>query len=1575
MHTSHTIVASVMSETWEVASGSELISPFQPSTITLPIPISIENSTYTLTVRGFSPSKSLLFQHIVPLQFTPYFLSVTVQTSRPIYRSGQEVKFRIVILQTDLLPYHDDLDVFVLDPDGIIMRRWISIFTNNGVSSLSFTLPNLAKDGTWKIRTSIQDQLDEHMFQVQTYFTPLFEVFVELPKYTSDTETSVSATVYAMFATQKYVRGKGVLVWSTRKYDATRNNWNTYNGTSTQEYKEILRIEKFITESKNTFTLVFSELPEPVTPGLEVRLDVTVTELLSGETMCGYSTSRVAHSQVHVEFLSRRPLYYHEGKPLQGHMSVSYVGGQSLSPDILVDSQLKINLLLDGVTQDKQSILVKREHVYGENEDFMEQLKDNARWELFVEKGLVFYDFSLPASHPHSISVQATFTLLPSSEPVTVERPVFQYSSRRDSNQGRTQRENQRSFKKDITTKGGSIGDLNQGRKRREEFVNETRNGSIVVWTNPGEDIQVEDYVVFHVKTENVPDGFTSLVLSKNIVLRSEYHPPSPSPLISSISVPVSSDMSPLFTYVVYAVTRGGQLISDSVTVPVVGFNRYEQTMTLNLGKDYRGLRVEGIASGDEGAFIGFHAMRSNSYLMQAGNEMTLNRVMRSYEVLDTNSRFIQRLEKSFRDEAVASELLYLPTQNQARDDVATFDLLNLGVLTSAIWNKDLQCNNEEYCATQSCYKREKQCDGMLDCTDGTDEAECDKVQADPMDDYFYSVMRSSRNFFTFDAEEGDWGWREIKKNDHEGIEFEPLWSPSTGADWYFTAFSVSKTLGFSVLGTPEIFSSRRPVMAQLTGVSSCKRGEQVSLRVSVHNMLQEEMLVEVVLRGSKEYKFVHVEENGIVSSYGARLSAGDHQILVYLDPEGQERVDIPVAPVIEQGHVKVIIEVITQAGHVTLQHDLEVLGEGVTVNRHTSVFLDLKSRALVLRYLDIPVEETPLVPYQVWRRYVYGSPRASIMLSSDLIGPIPEEPAPMSSLLNRHSKSTDEVLFEFGTNIWTLHYLRLTNQLSAERKKSVLHFCNTLYAEIMRRYDHAQGGFKYWDHPNSESSVWLTAWVLRLFKQASYPDWEYLFYVDSQLYGQAVKWMLTFQTSSGAFVENGEHQGHAFDSKAQDPTPLTCHVLITLSELYSLISEEHGGDTRSLLASSNARSVLYLERNLYTTGSLYSQVLATYALFLYNSYEKSFAYARLMERQRLNNEGLIYFAESAVPSNPNKFENQRPFTQPRLYHANDSSAVESTAWALLVVLMREGVSDTSEKMVQWLTTMRMHQRAFVSTFDSMVALQALTEYAFRARLLTLTNIRVTLETPSNGDERHHLHLTNTSLNQPEIYHISKVWGHVNIIARGQGHALAGLDVSYGVDSEHLKDRGSDEVFQLTVTEFYSPRRNKSAITMQSCFRYMKQFSPVSGAAVLELDLPTGYHLLESQAMDVVKSRAHPTLRDVHTVPGKTIWYFQYISSEWSCFNHTVRRWYPVANLTLVRQALLYESTAREHFVQVLVNSTSLYLLNICEVCGSYQCPYCPYFNAAISILDQTSHVVILAICCMLISYYGCCLS
>jgi CD109 antigen len=58
-------------------------------------------------------------------------------------------------------------------------------------------------------------------------------------------------------------------------------------------------------------------------------------------------------------------------------------------------------------------------------------------------------------------------------------------------------------------------------------------------------------------------------------------------------------------------------------------------------------------------------------------------------------------------------------------------------------------------------------------------------------------------------------------------------------------------------------------------------------------------------------------------------------------------------------------------------------------------------------------------------------------------------------------------------------------------------------------------------------------------------------------------------------------------------------------------------------------------------------------------------------------------------------------------------------------------------------------------------------------------------------------------------------------------------------------------------------------------------------------------------------------------------------------------RYYPVANLTRTRQAVLIEPLRPEKFYVKTFNATSLYILSICEVCGSYQCPYCPFYSAA----------------------------
>ena len=61
----------------------------------------------------------------------------------------------------------------------------------------------------------------------------------------------------------------------------------------------------------------------------------------------------------------------------------------------------------------------------------------------------------------------------------------------------------------------------------------------------------------------------------------------------------------------------------------------------LNTGKDFKGDMVEMIVSGDEGAYICAHSVRSSIYFMQAGNEMTESRILNSLFALENFKKLV----------------------------------------------------------------------------------------------------------------------------------------------------------------------------------------------------------------------------------------------------------------------------------------------------------------------------------------------------------------------------------------------------------------------------------------------------------------------------------------------------------------------------------------------------------------------------------------------------------------------------------------------------------------------------------------------------------------------------------------------------------------------------------------------------------------------------------------------------------------------------------------------------------------------------------------------------------------------
>ena len=282
------------------------------------------------------------------------------------------------------------------------------------------------------------------------------------------------------------------------------------------------------------------------------------------------------------------------------------------------------------------------------------------------------------------------------------------------------------------------------------------------------------------------------------------------------------------------------------------------------------------------------------------------------------------------------------------------------------------------------------------------------------------------------------------------------------------------------------------------------------------------------------------------------------------------------------------------------------------------------------------------------------------------------------------------------------------------------------------------------------------------------------------------------------------------------------------------------------------------------------------------------------------------------------------------------------------------------DRIVQWMNTMRLGDGGFISTVDTVVALESLVKYSYNSRIKDITDLEVEVDVP-DSNMTHTFHIVgDDKIARLQRMDIPNVWGHVNLIAHGAGQAIAQLDVNWGVDYEPFKDKPATDCFNLTIDEHFHGR-NKSEITIRSCFSWtLTDESPTSGYAMLVVDIPSGYIMLQPDANKIVKRKSVPQLKDADVLKeGKTIWYFDHIPAYTQCFEHTVRRYYPVANLTRTRQAVIVEPLRPERFFVRTFNATSLYILSICEVCGSYQCPYCPFYSSAPFLLPSINWAVL----------------
>ena len=109
------------------------------------------------------------------------------------------------------------------------------------------------------------------------------------------------------------------------------------------------------------------------------------------------------------------------------------------------------------------------------------------------------------------------------------------------------------------------------------------------------------------------------------------------------------------------------------------------------------------------------------------------------------------------------------------------------------------------------------------------------------------------------------------------------------------------------------------------------------------------------------------------------------------------------------------------------------------------------------------------------------------------------------------------------------------------------------------------------------------------------------------------------------------------------------------------------------------------------------------------------------------------------------------------------------------------------DRIVQWMNTMRLGDGGFISTVDTVVALESLVKYSYNSRIKDITDLEVEVDVP-DSNMTHTFHIVgDDKIARLQRMDIPNVWGHVNLIAHGAGQAIAQLDVNWGVDYEPFK--------------------------------------------------------------------------------------------------------------------------------------------------------------------------------------------
>uniref|UniRef100_A0A452U7Z2 Complement C4A (Rodgers blood group) n=1 Tax=Ursus maritimus TaxID=29073 RepID=A0A452U7Z2_URSMA len=611
---------------------------------------------------------------------------------------------------------------------------------------------------------------------------------------------------------------------------------------------------------------------------------------------------------------------------------------------------------------------------------------------------------------------------------------------------------------------------------------------------------------------------------------------------------------------------------------------------------------------------------------------------------------------------------------------------------------------------------------------------------------------------------------------------------PDSLTTWEIHGVSLSKSTGLCV-ATPARIRVFREFHLHLRLPISVRRFEQLELRPVLYNYLNKNLTVSV-----------HVSPvEGLCLAGGGGLA---QSVLV---PAGSAR---PVAfSVVPTAAAAVSLKVVARGSSDFPVGDavskvLQIQKEGAI---HTEeIVYELNPLDHRARTLEIPGNSDPnIIPdgdFSSSVRVTASDPLDTLGSKGVL------SPGGLASLLRLPQGCGEQTMILLAPTLAASRYLDKTEQWSTLPPETKDHAVDLIQKGLGKRasrrkrkgFRKTNGSYGAW--LERDSSTWLTAFVLKVLSLAQ----EQVGGSPEKLQ-ETARWLLSQQQADGSFQDPCPvlHRAMQGGLVGDDETvALTAFVVIALQHGLAVFQDDIAEQLKQKVEISIIRANSFLgEKASAGTLGAHAAAITAYALTLTKASEdlRNVAHRNLMAMAQKTGDNLYWGSvpgsqSNAVPATLAPQGPSDPVPQaPAVW-------IETTAYGLLHLLLREGKSEEADHAAAWLTHQGSFQGGFRSTQDTVIALDALSAYWIASHTPEERVLNVTLSSVGrSGFKSHELHLNNHQIQGLEEELQFSLGSKINVKVGGNSKGTLKILRTYNVLD--LKNTTCEDLqIEVTVT-------------------------------------------------------------------------------------------------------------------------------------------------------------------------------